>query len=539
MTCAVSAAVRDGAEAVVCASTGNTAASAAAYAARAGLSGAVIVPEGKIATGKLAQALMHGARVIAAARQLRRGARARARARRAAPDRARELGQPVPAGGPEDRGVRDRRRRSASSTRCASRSATPATSPPTGRASRRRASRRACSASRPRAPRRSCTASAVEQPETVASAIRIGNPARWEEAMDAIVGSRGAIRRGQRRPRSSTPTACSPRARASSASRPRPPAVAGLLAHGAEGAERVVCVLTGHGLKDPQTALGQAGAVVPCEPDIAAVERAVLRLMQRRRLVRVPASSANLGPGLRRARRRARSCTSRSRSRRPGASRSHTDLDDRPRPAQPVRARLRARCTRPTTSRSRSAPTSRCRGGLGSSAAAIVAGALAADHMFELDADLLAARHRARGPSRQRRGGAATAASSCAPTAAAARFDPPAGLEACSSSRTRAVRTAEARAALPAEVPMADAVFNVAHASLLVLGLARGDLDLIARGLQDRLHQPRRAPPLPAARWRWPSARASSGALGATISGAGPTVLFWCHFERRAASRRR
>src|SRR5438128_10963591 len=65
MTCAVSAAVREGAEAVVCASTGNTAASAAAYAGRAGLRCAVIVPEGKIAAGKLAQALMHGARVIA------------------------------------------------------------------------------------------------------------------------------------------------------------------------------------------------------------------------------------------------------------------------------------------------------------------------------------------------------------------------------------------------------------------------------------------------------------------------------------------
>src|SRR5215208_1839368 len=65
MTCAVSAALREGAEAVICASTGNTAASAAAYAARGGMRGAVIVPEGKIAAGKLAQALMHGARVIA------------------------------------------------------------------------------------------------------------------------------------------------------------------------------------------------------------------------------------------------------------------------------------------------------------------------------------------------------------------------------------------------------------------------------------------------------------------------------------------
>src|SRR3954449_2888431 len=65
MTVAVSRAKGRGAEAIICASTGNTAASAAAYAARAGLRGAVIVPEGKIAIGKLAQALMHGARVIA------------------------------------------------------------------------------------------------------------------------------------------------------------------------------------------------------------------------------------------------------------------------------------------------------------------------------------------------------------------------------------------------------------------------------------------------------------------------------------------
>src|SRR3954452_1989532 len=65
MTVAVSRAKGAGAEAIICASTGNTAASAAAYAARAGLRGAVIVPEGQIAIGKLAQALMHGARVIA------------------------------------------------------------------------------------------------------------------------------------------------------------------------------------------------------------------------------------------------------------------------------------------------------------------------------------------------------------------------------------------------------------------------------------------------------------------------------------------
>ena len=127
MTCAVSAAVREGARAVICASTGNTAASAAAYAARAGLTGAVIVPEGKIATGKLAQALMHGARVVALSRDLRPRARARARAGRPPPDRAGELGQRVSAGGPEDRRPSRSSTRSERSTRCASRSGTPAT----------------------------------------------------------------------------------------------------------------------------------------------------------------------------------------------------------------------------------------------------------------------------------------------------------------------------------------------------------------------------------------------------------------------------
>ena len=52
--------------------------------------------------------------------------------------------------------------------------------------------------------------------------------------------------------------------------------VAGLLAHGAEGARRVVCVLTGHGLKDPQVALSEAGSIVPCDPELSVLEEAVL-----------------------------------------------------------------------------------------------------------------------------------------------------------------------------------------------------------------------------------------------------------------------
>src|ERR687895_1615507 len=64
MTTAISVAKHDGAEAVVCASTGNTSASMAAYAARAGLKPLVLVPEGKIAAGKMAQAILHGAQII-------------------------------------------------------------------------------------------------------------------------------------------------------------------------------------------------------------------------------------------------------------------------------------------------------------------------------------------------------------------------------------------------------------------------------------------------------------------------------------------
>ena len=96
-------------------------------------------------------------------------------------------------------------------------------------------------------------------------------------------------------------------------------------------------------------------------------------------------------------------------------------------------------------------------------------------------------------------------------------------------------RPREARAALPAEVPLADATFNVAHAALLALGLAQADLALIARGLDDRLHQPRRASISIRARWSWCERAQELGALGATISGAGPTVLFWVFFEQTGA----
>jgi threonine synthase len=115
----------------------------------------------------------------------------------------------------------------------------------------------------------------VEKPETVASAIRIGNPARWEDAMDAMTSSGGAVSavsdeqilEAYRLLAVEEGVFCEPASAAS---------VAGLLAHGANGARRVVCVLTGHGLKDPDSALAQAGAIVPCAPELETIEQAVL-----------------------------------------------------------------------------------------------------------------------------------------------------------------------------------------------------------------------------------------------------------------------
>jgi len=172
-------------------------------------------------------------------------------------------------------------------------------------------------------------------------------------------------------------------------------------------------------------------------------------------------------------------------------------------------------------------------GGLGSSAAAIVAGLMAADHLFELDADLLALATELEGHpdnvAAALHGGFVVCADGTA-----VRFDPPTGLEALAVVPEQAVATRAARAALPTQVPIEEAVFNIAHGALLTLGLARGDWDLLARGLHDRLHQQRRAELYP--RSLELAARARElGALGATISGAGPTVLVWCFYEHTGA----
>jgi homoserine kinase len=175
--------------------------------------------------------------------------------------------------------------------------------------------------------------------------------------------------------------------------------------------------------------------------------------------------------------------------------------------------------------------------GLGSSAAAIVAGLCAADHLFELalsPEELLVRATELEGhPDNVAAaiyGGFVICGRDAAGAPVAARFDPPSGLEAIAVIPAEEVSTERARRAIPAEVPLADAVANVAAASRLVLGLQNADLDLLASGLVDRLHQPRRRDLYPRSMQLVDEA-ADLGALGATISGAGPTVLVWTTWQ--------
>ena len=276
MTCAVSAAVRDDAKAVVCASTGNTAASAAAYAARAGITCAVIVPEGNIAQGKMAQTLVHGARVISLRGNF---------------DQALTLVRELTATHPIVlvNSVNEFRiegqKTAAFEVHEELEGDLEALCIPVGNAgnitSYWRGFRELGAAPRlygfqAQGAAPLVTGKPVEHPETVASAIRIGNPVRWEDAVAAATESRGTIRAVSdeeilaafRLLGSSEGMFCEPASAAS---------VAGLLKYGADGAEQVVCVLTGRGLKDPDTAIANNdGRVIPCPAELGPVEEAVL-----------------------------------------------------------------------------------------------------------------------------------------------------------------------------------------------------------------------------------------------------------------------
>jgi threonine synthase len=276
MTCAVSAAVRDGAKAVICASTGNTAASAAAYAARAGITCAVIVPEGKIAQGKMAQTLVHGARVISLAGNF---------------DQAlvlvRELtdSHPIVLVNSVNEYRIEGQKTAAFELHEALDGELDLLCIPVGNAgnitSYWRGFREVGAAPRLFGFQAEGAAPLVlghrvEHPETVASAIRIGNPVRWEDAMAAATDSRGAIRSvsdkeiidAYRLLAASEGMFCEPASAAS---------VAGLLKYGPDGAEEIVCVLTGRGLKDPETAIAHNdGKIIQCVAERGPLEEAVL-----------------------------------------------------------------------------------------------------------------------------------------------------------------------------------------------------------------------------------------------------------------------
>ena len=256
----------------------------------------------------------------------------------------------------------------------------------------------------------------------------------------------------------------------------------------------------------------------------------------RRRLVRVPASSANLGPGYD-AMAAAVSLhleleveETGEFSLDPGGLEVSTGRDnlvvrafESLHPADGIAFRLRSEI-----------PLAR---GLGSSAAAIVAGLFAADHLFELALsreEMLARATELEGhPDNVAAaiyGGFVVCGTTADGAPLAARFDPPEGLEGIVVIPAEEVSTERAREAIPAEVPLADAVANVSAAALLVLGLRSADLDLVARGLHDRIHQPRRRELYPRS-MEIVDAAAELGALGATISGAGPTVLVWTTWQ--------
>jgi homoserine kinase len=244
-------------------------------------------------------------------------------------------------------------------------------------------------------------------------------------------------------------------------------------------------------------------------------------------LVRVPASSANLGPGFD-VLAAALSMHVEVEVTETGRFGVHTDLRIA-RDKRNLCVRGFAKIADPSRFEFRITSDIPLSGGLGTSAAAYLAGLMAADSIFELDADLLAHATELEGHPDNAAAALHGGFVACV-EGEVTRLGVPIGLEAVLVVPHKSVRTKEARAALPAKVPMADAVANVGRATQLVLGLARGDLSLLGHGLADRLHQPHRAHLYPASAALVRDA-AGLGALGATISGAGPTVLVWTAYE--------
>jgi threonine synthase len=280
MTLAISKAVEEGAKAVVCASTGNTSAAAAAYASRAGLTSAVLIPEGHIALGKLAQALIYGAKVL----QVRGNFDEALAIVRALGEKA-----PVTVVNSVNPHRIDGQKTGAFEIVDALGDAPEVHCIPVGNAGNitaywkgyceyRHAGR---STRLPRMLGFQAAGAApivlgkpVENPETVATAIRIGNPASWYGATAAASESGGGIYavtdeeilEAYRFLASEESVFCEAASAAS---------VAGLIKYGAPEGVTVVCVLTGHGLKDPDLAISQITVPTAVDADEHCVREAL------------------------------------------------------------------------------------------------------------------------------------------------------------------------------------------------------------------------------------------------------------------------
>jgi threonine synthase len=301
MTVAVTRAVEEGARAIICASTGNTSASAAAYAARAGIACFVLIPEGKIALGKLSQATMHGATVLQIRGNFDDGMRLVQEVARTLPvnivnsiNPYRIQGQKTVAfeiieelgDAPDYHALPVGNAGNITAHwigYCESAGAeTLALTVPEGMRGYRR---QKTVGRRPVMLGYQASGAApivhgrvVENPETVATAIRIGNPVSWQQALAASRESGGwfaactdeEILRAQKLLAQSEGIFCEPASAVS---------LAGLLKDIGLGkvgeGSTVVCTLTGHGLKDPDTAIAQSARPLTLDAEPGAIERAI------------------------------------------------------------------------------------------------------------------------------------------------------------------------------------------------------------------------------------------------------------------------
>ena len=286
MTMAVTKAVEDGARAIICASTGNTSASAAAYAARAGITAFVLIPDGKIALGKLAQAMMHGAVVLQIRGNFDAGMQLVKEVAAEAPVTIVNSINPYRLQGQKTAAFEIiEELEGAPDYHCL----------PVGNAGNISAHwmgyteyyEHGIVNSRPVMVGYQAAGAApfvrggpVAEPETVATAIRIGNPQSWDKAWAASRESGGwfdaledeEILAAQRLLAEEEGIFCEPASAASLAG-----ALRDLRSGRIRAGAKVVCTLTGHGLKDPDIAIRQAGERVrTVDATLEAVRAAIL-----------------------------------------------------------------------------------------------------------------------------------------------------------------------------------------------------------------------------------------------------------------------